>query len=89
MNVLVIERYRDGDPVPVYRRLREGGRQLPAGVSFVSSWVTEDLTTCYRVMECEERPSLDTWLGYWSDLVDFEVVPVVTSGEARRRALAE
>jgi hypothetical protein len=89
MNILVIERYRDGDPVPVYRRLREGGRQLPAGVSFVSSWVTDDLTTSYQVMACEERTSLDPWMGYWSDLVDFEVVPVVTSGEARRRALAE
>jgi hypothetical protein len=89
MHVLVIERYRGGDPAPVYRRLRDGGRRIPAGVAFVSSWVTDDLTTCYQVMQCDQRSSLDPWIEYWSDLVDFVVIPVVTSDEARERALAE
>ena len=47
MHFLVIERYRDGDPAPVYRRFRDEGRRIPAGVVFVSSWVTDDLSTCY------------------------------------------
>jgi len=89
MHFLVIERYRDGDPAPVYRRFRDEGRRIPAGVVFVSSWVTDDLSTCYQVMECGEPSALDAWMEHWSDIVDFEVVPVVSSADARRRALAE
>jgi hypothetical protein len=58
-------------------------------VAFVSSWVTDDLSTCYQVMQCEELSALDDWMAHWSDLVEFEVVPVVSSDEARRRALDE
>ena len=78
----VTERYRDGDPVPVYRRFREHGRMTPDGVEYVASWVTDDLSTCFQVMEAESLSALDEWMGRWSDLVDFEVVPVITSDEA-------
>jgi hypothetical protein len=40
-------------------------------------------------MECEERRALDAWMRNCSDLVEFEVVRVASSDEARRRALAE
>jgi len=30
-------------------------------------------------MESAERGLLDMWISRWSDLVDFEVIPVVTS----------
>jgi hypothetical protein len=33
-------------------------------------------------MECEDRSLLDQWMGAWSDLVEFEVIRVVTSAEA-------
>jgi len=79
---VVIEHYRDGDPAPVYRRFREQGRLAPDGLRYVSSWVTHDLARCYQVMECDERALLDAWIARWSDLVEFEVVPVVTSAEA-------
>lgn len=58
----------------------------PEGLRYVSSWVTEDLRLCYQVMECENRALLDEWMSRWSDLVDFEVVPVVTSAEAAAAA---
>ena len=80
---LVIESYRNSDPVPVYRRFREQGRLAPEGLRYVSSWVSVDLAICYQIMECEERPLLDEWIGRWQDLVDFEVIPVVTSAEAQ------
>jgi len=83
----VTERYRDGDPAPVYRRFRERGRMAPDGVEYVASWVTDDLGTCFQVMEAETREALDAWIANWSDLVDFEVVAVVTSAEAAQRAL--
>lgn len=79
---MVIEHFRNGDPAPVYRRFREQGRLAPDELRYIASWVTADLTRCYQVMECDDRRSLDEWLARWSDLVEFEVVPVVTSAEA-------
>ena len=81
----VTERYRDGDAVPVYRRFRDHGRMTPDGVEYVASWVTDDLSTCFQVMEAESREALDEWIDRWADLVDFEVVPVITSAEASER----
>ncbi len=82
----VTEHYRDGDPRRVYERFREHGRMLPDGVEYVASWVTDDLRTCFQVMEADSREALDAWMDRWSDLVDFEVAHVVTSAEAAERA---
>lgn len=85
-NYLVIERFRNGDPGPVYARFRERGRMAPEGLHYVSSWIDESLTTCWQVMETADRALLDAWMNAWADLVDFEVHPVVTSAEAAARA---
>jgi hypothetical protein len=85
MLYMLIERFKHGDPVPVYRRFRDQGRRLPDGLTYIASWVTLDTTTCYQVMECEERRILDRWIADGSDLVDFEVIPVMTSAEAVQR----
>jgi hypothetical protein len=37
-------------------------------------------------MEAEGREALDAWIARWSDVVDFEVAPVITSAEAATRA---
>lgn len=83
MLYLVVERYRGGDPLPVYRRFRDRGRLMPDGLRYVDSWVTEDLGRCFQVMECADRALLDRWMEQWADLVEFEVTPVLTSKEAR------
>ena len=88
MQFMVIEHFRDGNPVPVYARFRACGRLAPTGLSYVNSWVTDDLTTCYQVMECADRTLLDEWIDAWSDLVDFEVVPVISSADASARVPA-
>lgn len=88
MLYLVVERFRGGDPTPVYRRFRERGRLAPPGLTYVNSWVTEDLTRCYQVMESPDRALLDAWMANWDDLVEFEVHPVVTSAEAAARVPA-
>jgi hypothetical protein len=85
MLYMIVERYKNGDPVPVYRRFRDQGRLAPAGLAYVSSWVTADLTTCYQLMECEDRALLEQWIARWRDLVDFEVTPVMPSAEAAAR----
>ena len=82
MQFVIIERFRGGDPVPVYRRFRDRGRLAPDGLRYVASWVTEDLTRCYQVMECDDRRLLDEWIANWKDIVDFEVIPAMTSAEA-------
>jgi hypothetical protein len=80
---MIIEHFRNGDAIPVYRRFRDKGRLAPEGLEYVASWVTLDLQHCYQVMQCDERPLLDEWLDQWRDLVDFEVIPVMTSAEAQ------
>lgn len=82
---MIIERYRNGDAAAVYRRFRERGRMAPEGLTYVSSWINEPLTVCYQVMETSDRGLLDEWMRNWSDLVDFEVHPVITSQEAAAR----
>ena len=82
MRFMVIERFRNGDPGPVYARFRERGRMLPDGVTYLDSWVAADGTCCYQLMECMSEADLKPWLDAWSDLVDFEVVAVTDSATA-------
>jgi uncharacterized protein DUF3303 len=82
MLFMVIETFRDGDAKPVYRRFKEKGRMAPKGVRYVSSWVTTDFERCYQVMDCDDRAFLDEWMSNWSDLAEFEVIPVISSEKA-------
>lgn len=82
MLYMVIEHFRNGDAVLVYRRFRDNGRLAPDGLRYVASWVDTDFRRCYQVMECHDRGLLDQWMARWADLIDFEVVPVVTSADA-------
>lgn len=79
---MVIETFRNGDAVPVYRRFRDHGRLAPEGLTYVASWVDHALARCYQLMETEDPALLDQWIARWSDLVDFEVHPVMSSQEA-------
>ena len=81
MRFMVIERFKDGDPRPVYRRFQAQGRLAPEGLTYVASWVADDLRTCWQVMECDDRALLDAWIANWRDLVDFEVIPALTTAE--------
>lgn len=82
MLFMIIERFHNGDAAPVYARFRERGRLAPEGLEYVASWVTRDFATCYQVMQCDDEALLAEWMSHWRDLVDFEVVPVMTSAEA-------
>jgi hypothetical protein len=82
---LVVENFKNEDAVPVYRRYRERGRLASAGLFYVSSWVSDKLDRCYQLMETEDRALLDQWIANWSDIIDFEVHPVITSKEAAEK----
>ena len=83
MLFMVIERFRSRDAAAaVYRRFGERGRMLPDGLRYVSSWVAADLERCFQLMECDDPRLFEQWIAHWRDLVEFEIVPVVTSQEA-------
>lgn len=82
---MVVEHFRNSDARPVYRRFKERGRMAPEGLTYVSSWVDENLARCYQVMETADRSLLDEWMRNWQDLVEFEVHRVMTSQEAAER----
>ena len=81
---MVVERFKNGDAVPVYKRLRDKGRMAPVGLEYVASWITDDLAVCFQVMK-GERTKVDLWIAQWQDLIDFEVLPALTSAEAQTR----
>lgn len=88
MQFMIVERFRNGNPRTVYRRLEEKGRSIPDGLTYVGSWVADDLTCCYQVMACVDRDLLNRWLEQWRDLVEFDVIPVISSSEAAERVAA-
>ena len=82
MLFMIVETFKNSDPLPVYRRFRDRGRMAPDGLRYVASWVDDQFERCFQIMETTEPPLLDQWIAQWSDLVEFEVYPVLTSQEA-------
>ena len=85
MLYMIIEHFKNQDPVPIYRRLRDHGRLAPEGLQYLSSWVDLNLERCFQLMETERPQDLDDWVASWNDLVEFEVHPVISSMEAAER----
>jgi Domain of unknown function (DUF3303) len=83
---MIIEHFKNRNPVPVYRRFRDHGRLTPEGLQYVSSWVDERLERCFQLMETDDRKLLDEWIANWSDIIEFEIYPVISSKEAAERA---
>ena len=87
MLFMVIESFRNQDAKAIYRRLRDKGRLMPNGLSFVNSCVQADLSRCFQLMECDDMTLLQRGAAEWSDLLSFENVPVVP-GKDTAAALA-
>ena len=84
MLFMVIERFRDRDPIPVYRRVRDAGIKFPEGLKYVGSWIEPNFDRCFQLMECDDARLLQEWVLFWGDLIEFEFVPVVPSAETRK-----
>ena len=82
MLYMVIEHFKEGAPLEIYRRLSEKGRLMPNGLKYISSWIDHDFKSCYQLMQTEDTALLGTWMRNWNDLMEFEIVPVRTSAEA-------
>jgi uncharacterized protein DUF3303 len=83
MLFMVIERFKNRDAKAVYRRFRDQGRGAPDGLRYVQSWIEASFDRCFQVMECDDVRLLQQWVVQWSDLIDFEIVPVATSADTR------
>jgi Protein of unknown function (DUF3303) len=84
MLFMVIERFRDNDMVPIYRKLREGGRMLPDGLKYIDSWVEPNFSRCFQLMECDDLRLFQEWALQWRGSgVIIEIVPVVPSKDTR------
>lgn len=86
---MIIERFHPGKVKELYQRFAEKGRMLPEGVQYINSWINEAVTVCYQVVEAESSEKLQQWIRQWDDLADFEVVPVISSAQAREMVFAK
>ena len=78
---MVIETFRDRNGEAIYQRLREKGRMMPEGLTFINSWVAADLGRCFQLMACDDVAKFQQWIAQWSDLIEFEIVPVIEGKE--------
>ena len=63
--------------------MRDVGRGQPDGLKYVSSRIEAGLGRCFQLMECDDARLLQQWVARWSDLMEFEIVPVVPSADTR------
>lgn len=76
MKFMVIEMFRPGSKDEVYARFEAKGRMLPDGLRYIDSWVSEDDTRCFQLMEAGDAGLIAAWIKSWNDLIDFEVIAV-------------
>ena len=85
MLFMIVESFKDQDAVPAYERFMKRGRSIPDGLRYIDSWVEPNFARCFQLMECDSLGPLQQWLLSWRGAgVSFEIVPVVTSQEARQ-----
>jgi len=85
---MIIERFHPGQARIVYKRFEEKGRMLPEGVSYLDSWIDEQISICFQVIESNSVEKIHQWIGEWTDLADFEVIPVISSAAAKAKIFA-
>ncbi len=76
MLFMVIERFKNHDARPVYRRFRDRGRMAPEGLRYAGSWVETNFDRCFQLMECDaDAALLEQWAENWRDLVELNLFP--------------
>jgi hypothetical protein len=83
MLFMVVERFKNRDPRPIYGRLAESGRQMPEGLKYLDSWIEPNFARCFQLMETDDLRLLQSWVLAWCDLMEFEIIPVVPSKDTR------
>lgn len=81
MLFMIIEKFKNRDAKPIYRRFLEKGRMMPDGLIYRDSWIEANFERCFQLMECDDIALLQEWILAWQDLTEFEVIPVAESKE--------
>jgi len=85
MLYMIIEKFHPGKVKDLYKRFDENGRLMPEGLVYINSWINENITTCFQIMETDAIERIHEWINNWKDLVDFEIIPVLTSTQAKEK----
>ena len=73
---MVVERFKPECFEKVYQRFDEKGRMLPEGLYYLNSWVNKEQNICFQLMESQDENLFKSWIENWSDLTEFEVIPI-------------
>lgn len=73
---MVIEHFRPGCIEKIYRRFKRNGRMLPDGLNYCDSWLSKSNDRCFQLMETVDVALFEVWFDQWSDLIEFELVPI-------------
>ena len=88
MVYMIIEKFRPDITKEIYTRLEEKGRLMPKGLEYIDSWIDEKIETCFQLMETDSRDKLYQWIDNWKDLIEFEIVEVMNSADAKKKVLS-
>lgn len=73
---MVVERFKNACWDKAYERFHNKGRLLPEGLNYLNSWSNRNQSICYQLMETNSPELFEVWFSRWSDLVEFELVPI-------------
>ncbi len=79
MLFMIIEKFVNRNPKPIYQRFLDKGRLMPDGLIYKESWVEANFERCFQLMECDDLSLLQEWILQWQDLAEFEIVAVTDS----------
>ena len=85
---MIIEKFYPDKIKELYQRFAEMGRLLPEGVTYINSWIDENVETCFQLMESESIEKLHEWINNWKDYADFEIIPVINSAQAKEKVFS-
>jgi len=85
---MIIEKFHSNKIKELYERFDKKGRLMPEGVQYINSWTDEKVEICFQIMESESEAKLLEWIDKWKDLADFEIIPVLTSQQAKEKVFS-
>ena len=65
------------------KRFAAGGAEMeaPDGVTLVTRWHAVDGGSGFSVVETDDPKGIADWLLHWTDILTYQVVPVITDDE--------
>lgn len=86
---MIIEHFHANKIRELYDRFDKKGRMLPQGVHYIDSWIDENVEVCYQLMESSSLEKIEEWVNDWKEYADFQIIPVINSSEAKKKALSK